>query len=72
MGNQQATLKVNPSPLGRAELRKRFFGRFRTMRIRESPQRPYAAHPPHSLWKGEEMVQTTTLFGWPVKVGVVG
>ena len=28
-------------------------------RIRESPQRPYAAHP-HQSWKGEEMVQTTT------------
>ena len=64
MGNQQATLNraVPLYPCGRAGLwgsRVALFSQ--KARIQESPQRPYAAHPTQKqIWKGEEMVQTTT------------
>ena len=42
--------------------------------VRESPQRPYAAHP-NGTAEGEEMVQTASprrWRGWPVKAGAAG
>ena len=74
MGNQQATLNwaIQSVPLNRAGLLGIIWALFRMVRIQESPQRPYAAHPTPSNGRVKRWSRPQHKSRWPVKAGVVG